>query len=124
MGKVLRIYLENSVIGGYFDVEFEETTKKLFKEFKKGNYKAVISSHVIAELKNGAPQYVIENLETLNYEKFEINNEMEKLAELYLEKGIVSRKYSGDALHIAIATVQCGCISKLEFQTYCQFKKN
>ena len=65
----------------------------------------MISSHVIAELKNGAPQYVIDNLETLTHEKFVINNEMEELTELYLENNIVSRKYSGDALHIAIATV-------------------
>ncbi|GAA5819444.1 MAG: conserved hypothetical protein [Methanobrevibacter sp. CfCl-M3] len=34
--KTLRIYLENSVIGGYFDDEFETPTKKLFKEFEKG----------------------------------------------------------------------------------------
>jgi len=30
---------------------------------------------------------------------------MENLANLYLKEEIVSRKYSGDALHIAIATV-------------------
>jgi len=53
--KVLRIYLENSVIGGYFDEEFKEPTEKLFEKFKKGIYKPIISSHVIAELENGAP---------------------------------------------------------------------
>ena len=56
-------------------------------------------------MKNGAPQYVIDNLEKLTYEKFTINKEMEDLAELHLKNNIVSKKYSGDALHIAIATV-------------------
>jgi hypothetical protein len=34
--KILRIYIENSVIGGYFDDEFREYTLKLFDEFRKG----------------------------------------------------------------------------------------
>jgi hypothetical protein len=32
--KILRIYVENSVIGGYFDDEFKEFTQKLFDKFK------------------------------------------------------------------------------------------
>jgi len=53
--KVLRIYIENSVIGGYFDDEFKEITHKLFDHFRSGVIKPIISSHVIAELENGAP---------------------------------------------------------------------
>ena len=103
--KVLRIYIENSVIGGYFDEEFKEHTRKLFDEFKNGKYKPIISSHVIAELENGAPEKVKENLKTLDYNELEVNDEMIKLAEKYLEQKIVSEKYYSDALHIAVATV-------------------
>ena len=103
--KVLRVYIENSVIGGYFDEEFEEHTHKLFGEFKKGKYKPVISSHVIAELENGAPEKVKENLKTLQYEEFTVNDEMIQLAEKYVEQKIVSEKYYSDALHIAVATI-------------------
>jgi hypothetical protein len=78
--KILRVYLENSVVGGYFDEEFEEPTKLLFDEFHKGNYKPVISAHVMAELEQGAPDYVINNLNTLNYEIYQINDEMYELA--------------------------------------------
>jgi len=51
------------------------------------------------------PQKVIDNLNTLNYEEFLINEESVKLAEMYLKEDIVTKKYLGDALHIAIATV-------------------
>jgi len=84
--KKLRVYIENSVVGGYYDKEFKEATRKLFEEFKKGNYKPVISSHVIDELENGAPQKVIDNLNTLDYEEFIINEESENLAESYFKK--------------------------------------
>ena len=103
--KILRVYIENSVIGGYFDDEFKEHTRKLFEEFKKGMFKPVISSHVIAELENGAPDHVKENLMTINYEEYTINDEMLKLAEKYIEQKVVSENYYSDALHIAVATV-------------------
>ena len=54
--KILRIYIENSVIGGYFDDEFKEFTKKLFEYFKNGYFKAIVSSHVIR-----SPRELIEN---------------------------------------------------------------
>ena len=103
--KKLRIYIENSVIGGYFDEEFEVFTKKLFECFKNGKYKPIISSHVITELENGAPEKVIKNLQNIDYEKFTVNEEMGLLAQKYLEQKIVSEKYYSDALHIAVATV-------------------
>jgi rRNA-processing protein FCF1 len=103
--KVLSVYIENSVIGGYFDEEFKEHTRKLFDKFKKGKYKPVISSHVIAELENGAPENIKENLRALSYEEFTVNDEMILLAEKYMEQKIVSEKYYSDALHIAVATI-------------------
>jgi predicted nucleic acid-binding protein len=103
--KILRIYIENSVIGGYFDDEFKEHTRKLFDAFRKGLYSPVISSHVIAELENGAPEYVKENLKTMDYKEYAVNEEMIQLAEKYMEQKIVSKNYYSDALHIAVATV-------------------
>ncbi|MCL1946699.1 MAG: PIN domain protein [Chitinivibrionia bacterium] len=103
--KTLKVYLENSVVGGYFDDEFKKYTHKLFEKFRDETYKPIISSHVIAELESGAPDYVIENLKTINYEEYAVNEEMIKLTEKYMEQKIVSNKYYGDALHIAAATV-------------------
>ena len=103
--KTLRIYIENSVIGGYFDDEFKEHTRTLFEKFKSGIYIPVISSHVIAELEDGAPDHVKENLKTINFEEYIVNDEMTKLAEKYMEQKIISENYYSDALHIAVATV-------------------
>ena len=103
--KIPKVYLENSVIGGYFDDEFKEITQKLFEKLRNGVYKPIISSHVVAELDNGAPEHVKDNLKTINYEEYIVTEEMEKLAEKYLEQNIVSENYYNDALHIAVATV-------------------
>jgi len=91
--KIMRVYIENSVVGGYFDDEFEEATKRLFEEFREGVYKPVISTHVINELEDRAPKYVIDNLNSLNYEDYDITEEMIDLADKYMENNIVSKKY-------------------------------
>ncbi|MDR3170797.1 MAG: hypothetical protein LBU17_04120 [Treponema sp.] len=93
-----------SVILRICDSQVKEYTYKLFDEFRKGKYKPIISSHVIAELENGAPENVKENLKTLDYEEFMVNDEMVKLAEKYMEQKIVSQNYYSDALHIAVGT--------------------
>ena len=103
--KVLRVYIENSVIGGYFDEEFEVPTRKLFDLFKTGVYKPVISSHVIKELDDGAPDYVKNILTTIDCEIQEMNREMQELAKIYIDHNAVTINYINDALHIAIATV-------------------
>ena len=102
--KTLRIYIENSVIGGYFDKEFKIPTGKLFDLFKKGVYKAVISAHTVTEL-DGAPDDVKTNLQTIDFEKHEVSEEMLALSQKYMAEKIIGKKFQGDALHIAIATV-------------------
>ena len=101
----LSVYIENSVIGGYYDTVFEEATKKLFEKFRAGEYQAVISTHTFGELNNGAPEHIKMNLETISYKKFDITEEMMQLSGKYMDEGIVSEQYRSDALHIAIATV-------------------
>ena len=103
--KQLRVYIENSVVGGYFDALFEEATKKLFEKFKNGEYIAVISTHTYGELDNGAPENVKSNLETISYEKIDVTETMLNLTQKYMDENIVSENYRSDALHIAVATV-------------------
>ena len=102
---IMKIYIENSVIGGYFDKEFMHYTHKLFECFLNKKYKPVISSHVIAELDDGAPDYVKDILRTIDYDEYIVNEEMISLAEKYISDKIVSETYYSDALHIAVATI-------------------
>jgi hypothetical protein len=51
------LYLDTSVIGGYYDEEFMVATRKLFDDIREGRYIALLSELVSAELKE-APEKV------------------------------------------------------------------
>jgi predicted nucleic acid-binding protein len=101
-----RVYIDTSVIGGCFDKEFEEWSIRLFEEFKSGKRIAVISDITLDELSD-APQRVRDNFSAIPEIFLEViisDHESEKLADLYVKEGAVSRKFYEDALHIAIST--------------------
>lgn len=102
-----RVYIDTSVIGGCFDVEFEEWSIKLFDDFKEGKRIAVISDITLDELSD-APKLVQENFGTIPEDSLEIlisNKESRDLADLYVLENAVSKKFYEDALHIAISTI-------------------
>ncbi|MEX0982620.1 MAG: hypothetical protein WD577_03190 [Bacteroidales bacterium] len=55
--KKLKVYIDTSVIGGYFDDEFNVDTKLFFDEILHGEYNLVISDLTERELVN-APERV------------------------------------------------------------------
>jgi hypothetical protein len=102
-----KVYIDTSVIGGCFDSEFEEWSNRLFNDFKSGKRIAVISDITLDELLD-APEQVQENFRKIPEDNLEIlvtDQEAEKLADLYVLEGAVSRKFYEDALHIAISTI-------------------
>ncbi|MFQ3598617.1 MAG: PIN domain protein, partial [Chloroherpetonaceae bacterium] len=56
-----RIYIDTSVVGGYFDEEFKEATIKLFERLDNNEIIFVVSDLLDLELIN-APQQVREHL--------------------------------------------------------------
>ncbi len=48
---VQRIYIDTSVIGGYFDEEFEFYTKLFFEKVEKGIFKVILSDILATEHK-------------------------------------------------------------------------
>ena len=103
-----RVYIDTSVIGGCFDLEFSIWSEKLFEEFRAGRKIAVISDITLDELMD-APDRVVDNFNKLPEKSIEIltsDEESRDLAEKYLTEHVVSGKYYEDALHIAIATIQ------------------
>lgn len=102
-----RIYIDTSVIGGCFDVEFKEWSNKLFEEFRNGNKIAVISDITLDELSFSRPE-VRNHIDTIpsDYKEYVLNGEeAEELADKYIKEKAITQKSYEDALHIAIATI-------------------
>jgi len=100
----MRLYIDTSVFGGYFEREFQLWTRKLIDEIFDGDFTAVISDITLAELET-APQNVRDLANKIISENAElvIAGQLDKdLAEKYVKEKIVTEKFRTDALHIAI----------------------
>lgn len=78
-----RIYIDTSVVGGYFDKEFDEATVRFFERLEKSEIIFVISDLLDLELIN-APTNVRELLYKFSADKFErveLTEEAVKLAD-------------------------------------------
>ncbi len=104
--RTLDLYLDTSVIGGYFDEEFKEATQNLWRDRDLEFYRFVTSPLVDQEIA-GAPEHV-RNLLSSTFTQNEIlpiTLEVRELALAYMKQEVVSVRYADDALHVAIATV-------------------
>jgi len=109
------IYLDTSVPNFLFaddSPEKKEVTVDFFENFiKKGKYKAFISALVITEIENTQnPVKRIQLLESLSKYPIEIIaldnfNEVEKLAQKYIQSGVIPERKIMDALHVAVCTI-------------------
>ena len=103
--RIQKIYIDTSVLGGYFDKEFEIATRRLFDEVKKGEYKIVVSNITEGELLK-APERVktlLNDLE-IDYEVLKLTDDAVNLALEYIKENVVGQTSYEDCLHIAIAT--------------------
>jgi predicted nucleic acid-binding protein len=105
--KIPKLYIDTSVLGGYYDPEFQDDTRQLWKLMGKGYYRFYMSPTVINEIQ-GAP----EKVRALTQKSFSepeqvlsISEEITALATAYMEHRIVTAKYTDDAVHVAFATV-------------------
>jgi len=104
--KKLRIYIDTSVLGGYFDTEFSIDTKLLFEEILNDKYQVIISDLTEKELIK-APENVNTLLKKLKIktEKLIVNQEAIDLALEYVSEKVVGQTSLDDCIHIAIATI-------------------
>ncbi len=102
-----RIYIDTSIIGGYFDVEFELATRELFKRLEKNEILFVLSDLLFLELLD-APIHVKTLLDRYPqncFEKIEISEESIQLANWYIEEKVVGQTSLEDCRHIAMASI-------------------
>jgi predicted nucleic acid-binding protein len=102
-----RIYIDTSVVGGFFDEEFKEPTTMLFNRLENGEVIFVVSDLLDLELIS-APQHVKEHLLKYSSDKFqrvELTEDAIKLADTYISEKVVGKTSLEDCRHIAIATI-------------------
>ena len=102
----MRLYLDTSVIGGYYDLEFSEWTIPLIDDILVQKHTAIISDITIMEILD-APRNVnllLEKLINTSSELVTSSEQTDLLASYYLREGALTKKSIEDAQHIALAT--------------------
>ena len=102
-----RVYIDTSVVGGYFDEEFCDVTQEFFKRFENNEIIFVVSDLLDLEL-TAAPKNVRELLRKYSSDKFEriqLTEDAIKLADTYISEKVVGKTSLEDCRHIALATI-------------------
>ena len=117
-----KIYLETTVFNHYFDKDREAhvATVKLFNDIKAGKYEAYTSAYVVEELEDaGEPKrsYMLALIGEYGINVLSVDDDAERLAEIYVREGVIPVRFTYDGLHIAIATTNdLECIFSLNFK--------
>ncbi|MDI6735360.1 MAG: type II toxin-antitoxin system VapC family toxin [bacterium] len=108
-----------------YDEDFQKESKEFFDEVKRNRFTLVTSAVVQAEIEP-SPKKVKEFFEEIIAitEVSEVSEEAIQLRDAYLIAGILTPKYSDDALHVALATVSnCSLIVSWNFKHIVHFEK-
>ena len=106
-----KIYLETTLFNYYFDDDrgiMHESAIALFKDIAAGKYVAFTSLYVIDELEKAPSEKrdkMIALIERFGITALALNAEAERLADIYVEQGIIPLKHRTDGVHIAVAAV-------------------
>jgi len=105
--KQQRIYIDTSIVGGFFDEEFEKETKMLFQRLENKEV-AFVASDILREELKGAPEHVRNLLDNYSNDCFEmvaLTDEVKELADKYIAENVVGKTSLDDCRHIALATI-------------------
>lgn len=104
--KLLRVYVDTSVIGGCFDEEFAEWSTALVEDFRRRRFQCVVSDVTAAEVAM-APEPIRDLFDELlrEAESLHVNPEALELLAAYESHTILGPRFRNDMLHIALATV-------------------
>jgi len=103
----MRVYLDASVVGGFFDEEFAESSRQLVDAILRGVVVPLVSETLAAEIAD-APEEVqalLGRITAAGAERLSLSAEAIDLQGAYLAAGVVTPTYADDAMHVAQATV-------------------
>jgi len=108
--RIPKVYLETTIFNYYFDTERDAhaDTVKLFEEIRAGKYQAFTSVYTIGELERAPAekyQKMIGLMSEYGITILRKSSEIDKLALMYQEQGILPQRSTVDAQHIAVAAV-------------------
>lgn len=123
--KKIKVYVDTSVFGGVFDDEYKKASSIFFEQVKLNLFEIFISPIVSNEISLAPLQVQDFYTEILPQTKIiDISDEALKLRDAYLNAKIISKKYSNDALHVALATASgCSLIVSWNFKHIVHFEK-
>ena len=103
---VVSLYLDTSVLGGYFDDEWKAATHELWQKMEAGKYRFLTSAVTMDEL-TAAPERVRELFANTfpTAAILSVTADSERLASAYMSSHILTPKYTDDARHVAVCTV-------------------
>ncbi len=103
----MRLYLDTSVFSAYYDERTPERLKMTRGFWQVLDKHEKLCSELTIEELNQAHSGLREKLLALtqNFTILTLTDEMRRLAERYVEEGVVPLKYLADALHIAAAVL-------------------
>jgi predicted nucleic acid-binding protein len=104
----LLIYLDTSVLGGYYDPGFLEESRSLIRLVRERRIESAISEMVMAEVAR-APDPVrslLDELIDLGSETLAVGEEAVELQEAYLRARVVGQRWEDDAMHVAVASIR------------------
>lgn len=107
MKKILRIYVDTSVIGGCLDAEFAPWSRALLGDFRARRFVPLVSDVTAAEVEEAPPtvQRIFDELVDLGAAILPVDGEALDLLAVYQRRRILSPRFRNDMLHIAVATV-------------------
>ena len=106
------VYIETSVIGAYASTREDtssayrrEVTRRWWSQ-QRGNYDVCTSAATLAELQAGSYPSQAQALDLVApLPALDVNDEVLAVAELYVRHKLMPEPASGDALHLAVASV-------------------
>jgi predicted nucleic acid-binding protein len=102
-----RVYIDTSIVVGYFDNVFSIDTKALFKRIEDKEFVFIISSVLNQELKKAPEpvQKLLKQYDKTCFEYVELTEEAIRLANRYIAEKVVGKTSIDDCFHIALATL-------------------
>ena len=120
--RPLRIYIDTSVLGGCFDVEFALWSNALARDFRAGRLIPVLSDVTAAEVADAPPAVrdLHQEMLLLAEKLLPVTPDVVSLVASYEAKKILPVALAADMTHIALGYAGAGRRSReLELQAHC-----